>query len=222
QPQPIPFKVTVAGTVENEAVHYYRLDARKGQRISAEVEGMRLGRALFDPFVAIMNSGRFVLASSDDTALLLQDPACSVIAPEDGPYIIQVRESSYGGNGTCHYRLHVGSFPRPTGVFPAGGKTGETLTIKFLGDVGAYRFGASKGQVIGINAYARRLRSPLDSVLNVYDANGNSLAGNDDGAGPDSFLQFTAPAAGDFLLRVSDHLNKGGADFFYRLYWPPG
>src|SRR5207249_23168 len=53
------------------------------------------------------------------------------------------------------------------------------------------------------------------------DANGNSLAGNDDGAGPDSFLQFTAPAAGDFLLRVSDHLNKGGADFFYRVELTP-
>src|SRR5207247_9987329 len=117
QPQPIPFKVTVAGTVENEAVHYYRLDARKGQRISAEVEGMRLGRALFDPFVAVMNAGRFVLASSDDTALLLQDPACSVIAPEDGPYVIQLRESSYCGNGRCHYWPHVVRFGRRAGGF---------------------------------------------------------------------------------------------------------
>ncbi|MCX6927020.1 MAG: peptidase, partial [Verrucomicrobia bacterium] len=134
QPQSIPLNVTVEGVVENEAVHYDRVDTRKGQRLSAEVEGMRLGRTFFDPFVAIMNSKRFVLASSDDTALLMQDPACSTVAPEDGQYIIQIRESSYGGNGECRFRLHVGSFPRPTGIFPAGGKTGDTLAIKFLGD----------------------------------------------------------------------------------------
>ena len=296
QPQPIPLNVTVEGIVENEAVHYYRVEASKGQRISAEVEGMRLGRVQFDPFVAIMVAGRFVLASSDDTALLLQDSTCSIIAPKDGPYVIQIRESSYGGNGNCHYRLHVGTFPRPSGVFPAGGMTGETLAVKFLseltndfsqqvklpddpraqfplfaeqggqsapspnwlrvspfpnilevepndnkeqatpatnspvafngiisknGDVDWYRFPATKGQVIEINVYARRLRSPLDSVLSVCDTNGASLASNDDSAGADSYLRFTAPAAGDFLLRVSDHLKKGGPDFFYRVELTP-
>ena len=134
QAQAIPANVTVEGVVENEAVHYYRFEAHKGQRLSAEVEGMRLGRSQFDPFVAILNAGRFVLASSDDTALLLQDPACSVIAPADGNYYVQIRESSYGGNGNCHFRLHVGGFPRPTGVYPAGGKAGETLSVQFLGD----------------------------------------------------------------------------------------
>jgi len=297
QPQPIALNVTVEGTVENEAVHYYRVDAKKGQRISAEVEGMRLGRTQFDPFVAIMDSGRFVLASSDDTALWLQDPTCSVLAPKDGPYIIQIRESSYGGNGNCIYRLHVGTFPRPTGVFPAGGKAGETLTVKLLsdgtndftqqvklpdepqdqlalfaeqggqsapspnwlrvspfpnvlevepnddkehatpagtnnpvafngviskdGDVDWYRFSATKGQVIEVNVYARRLRSPLDSALSVCDTNGTSLASNDDSAGADSYLRFTAPAASDFLLRVSDHLKQGGPDFFYRVELTP-
>jgi hypothetical protein len=297
QPQPISFNVTVEGTVENEAVHYYRLDAKKGQRISAEVEGMRLGRAQFDPFISIMDAGRFVLASSDDTALLLQDPVCSIIAPNDGPYLIQLRESSYGGNANCNYRLHVGTFPRPTGVFPAGGKAGETLSVKFLndgtnefnqqvklpnqpeekfalfaeqdgqsapspnwlrvssfpnvlevepnddkdhattagtnnpvafngvisrdGDVDWYRFSATKGQVIEVNVYARRLRSPLDSVLSICDTNGASLANNDDSAGADSYLRFTAPATSDFLLRVSDHLKKGGPDFFYRVELTP-
>ncbi len=47
----------------------------------------------------------------------------SIIAPADGKYIIQVRESSYGGDGNCHYRLHVGNFPRPIADLPGRRQT---------------------------------------------------------------------------------------------------
>src|SRR5579872_606515 len=134
-PQPIPMNVTVNGTADNEDVDYFVVEAKKGDRITAEVEGIRLGITLFDVYVAIMNSARFELASSDDSALVWQDGIASIVAPEDGKYIIQVRESSYAGNGACLYRVHVGNFPRPLAVLPAGGRFTETLPIKFLGDV---------------------------------------------------------------------------------------
>ena len=134
-PQPIAMNVTVNGTAENEDVDYFVVEAKKGDRITAEVEGIRLGITLFDVYVAIMNAARFELSASDDNALVWQDGIASVIAPEDGKYIIQVRESSYAGNGACLYRVHVGNFPRPTAVLPAGGQPGETLPVKFLGDV---------------------------------------------------------------------------------------
>src|SRR5688500_13565159 len=135
KPQKIPLNVTVTGTIENEDVDYFVVEAKKGDRITAEVEGMRLGMTLFDPYVSIMNTERFDLTAADDSALLLQDPVASVIAPADGNYIVQLRESSYGGNGNCAYRMHVGSFPRPTVAFPAGGKAGEETKVTFLGDV---------------------------------------------------------------------------------------
>lgn len=134
KPQKIEMNVTVEGVVENEDVDYYEVQARKGQRITAEVEGIRLGASLFDPYVAILDRKRFELAASDDTALLRQDPSASAIAPEDGAYVILVRESAYGGSGDCRYRLHVGDLPRPTAVFPAGGQPGETLAVRYLGD----------------------------------------------------------------------------------------
>ena len=134
-PQPIPMNVTVNGTADNEDVDYFVVDAKKGDRITAEVEGIRLGVTLFDAYVAIMSAARFELASSDDNALVWQDGIASIVAPEDGKYIIQVRESSYAGNGACFYRVHVGNFPRPAAVLPAGGKFGEALQVKFLGDV---------------------------------------------------------------------------------------
>jgi hypothetical protein len=135
-PQKLKMNVTVAGVVTNEDVDYYSVELKKGDRLSVELEGVRLGTSLFDAYIAILDTKRFELVSADDTALLLQDPFVSMIAPEDGTYIILVREASYGGGDSGQYRLHVGSFPRPLAVYPAGGKAGEELEVTFLGDAG--------------------------------------------------------------------------------------
>ncbi len=133
-PQPIPLNVTVQGVVRAEQVDYYAVECKKGQRLSVEIEGMRLGHTFFDPFVAILDSKRFELATGDDSPLLGQDGGCSIVIPADGKYLVQVRETAYQGNDACLYRLHVGTFPRPTGVIPAGGKPGEEIEFRFLGD----------------------------------------------------------------------------------------
>ncbi len=133
-PQAIPMNVTVNGVADNEDVDYYVLEAKKGERISAEVEGLRLGISEFDPYVAILDFKRFELGVSDDAALAWRDGCTSIIAPHDGKYIIQVRESAYSGNSSCLYRLHVGNFPRATAVLPAGGKPGDTVAVRWIGD----------------------------------------------------------------------------------------
>lgn len=138
-PQAIPMDTTINGYVDNEDVDYFAVQVAKGERISAEIEGIRLGNTFFDPYVAILDKDRFELASSDDAALVWQDAVASVIAPEDGTYVIQARESAYGGNGACTYRLHIGRFPRPTATVPAGGKPGETVEVHWLGDVAGER-----------------------------------------------------------------------------------
>jgi len=137
-PQPVPLNSTVAGVVKREDVEYFAVEAKKGQRISVEVEGIRLGltplNQLFDPYIAILDKDRFELAAADDTALWKQDPFVSMIAPEDGTYIVLLRETAFGGNDLSRYRLHIGEFPRPIAVFPLGGAPGETISFRFLGD----------------------------------------------------------------------------------------
>lgn len=135
-PQAIPLNQTVHGRIDNEDVDYFVIEAKKGQRISVEIEAIRLGMTFFDPYIAILNEARFELASSDDNALVWQDSIASILAPEDGKYIVQVRDSAYRGSGASYYRLHVGHFPRPLGIVPAGGRPGEKVKVKFLGDIG--------------------------------------------------------------------------------------
>src|SRR5262249_58898713 len=110
-PQKIPLNVTVLGVIDSEDVDYFAFEAKKGQRVTVEIEAMRLGTTLFDPYVAILDSKRFELAASDDAPLLGQDAVASVIIPADGTYVVQVRESAYGGNGACHYPLHISPLP---------------------------------------------------------------------------------------------------------------
>ena len=69
------------------------------------------------------------------------------VKTDEGYHVIQVRESAYGGNGACGYRLHVGTFPRPRAVFPAGGQVGQELAVRFIGDEGWVETGDS-GEIV--------------------------------------------------------------------------
>ena len=42
----------------NEDVDFYEINATKGQRISVEVEAIRLSGPLFDPYIAILDDKR--------------------------------------------------------------------------------------------------------------------------------------------------------------------
>ena len=132
--QAVPLNSTIQGVVTGEDVDCFAVTLQKGQRLSVDVEATRLGTFLFDPAVAIVDEKRFELASIDDVPIARQDSVLSMLAPADGTYYVQMRETSYGGNDNCRYRLHVGTFPRPTAVYPAGGKSGEKVAVQLLGD----------------------------------------------------------------------------------------
>ncbi len=295
--QPIDLNQSVEGVILAEDVDYYKLTVKKGQRIGVQVDGLRLGaipNGALDPYIAILDKDKFEKAFSDDTILHRQDGYCSFIAEYDGDYYVMVRESSYRGSGNSFYRLHVGDFRRPDAVYPAGGKLGSKLNVRFVesrdsfaeevvlpaeddaefvlypksqtpapsgnlfrlstvdntleaepndvaekgtvaaeaaafalngiiekpGDVDFFRVPLKKGQVFECRALAQILGSPLDAVVSVLNPKGNSVANNDDGGGMrrlDSRFKFTAPVDGVYLVRVTDHLERGGANFVYRV-----
>ncbi|MFC7338836.1 pre-peptidase C-terminal domain-containing protein [Haloferula chungangensis] len=133
-PQKVSLNSTVQGLAKTEDEDVYSVNLKKGEALSVEVEAMRLGRLFFDAYVAILDPKRFELAACDDSPLLYTDASASIIAPEDGEYRIVVREAAYEGNDQSAYRLHIGSFPRPSAAFPPGAKPGETLDFRFIGD----------------------------------------------------------------------------------------
>ena len=67
KPQVVPLGATVNGRITREDVDFFAIDAKKGQRISVEIEGLRLATTMFDPYLAIYDQRRFVLAEADDS-----------------------------------------------------------------------------------------------------------------------------------------------------------
>jgi len=87
------------------------------------------------------------------------------------------------------------------------------------GDTDVFRFEVAPAKRIVAEVHARRLNSPLDSVLKLTDASGRQLAFNDDhedkGAGlathhADSRLSAVLPADGRYFLHLGDTQRKGG------------
>jgi len=99
--------------------------------------------------------------------------------------------------------------------------------IDTSGDVDVFQFEGHTGDTIVAEAYARRLDSPLDSVLRLSDACGRQLAFNDDHEDKsmglqthhaDSYLSVTLPADGAYFVQLWDAQHKGGAAYGYRLH----
>ena len=290
-PQVIDQNLTVTGVIGREDVDHFQISATQGQRISIEVEAIRLGSQMIDPYIAVLDEKRFEVFAQDDTRLLKQDCLISFVAPKDATYTILLRDSSYGGNGNCHYRMHVGHFPRPVIAWPAGGRIGSETTLQLLGDPRGpiehkisvetandfrdglfyqddqgitpspiafrvtnlpnefdvepnsgfdngtmvsvpsaingilqeaqdqdwYQFECKKDQAFDIEAFAQRIGSPVDVMLNVWGPDKKHIQGNDDSRGADSYFRFKAAADGTHYLRVRDRLKRGGDQFIYRV-----
>jgi Bacterial pre-peptidase C-terminal domain len=139
--KPVPMNVTVEGNIfegTDPDVDVYRVEARQGERISVEVEAARLGTLHAggenDLAVRILDAGGKEIGRNDDSALYVQDPVLSVLAPRDGSYYIEIKQQVFYPPHHAWYRAHIGTFARPTAVFPAGGQAGTTLSARLLGD----------------------------------------------------------------------------------------
>ncbi|MEM7698166.1 MAG: PPC domain-containing protein [Verrucomicrobiota bacterium] len=152
EPQKVPLNVTIEAEAKPKETDYYQVTAKKGDRISVEIEGLRINNIrqniAIDPFVAILDSERFELGRADGSSLHKQESILSVVVPEDGEYTIEVRDSAFQGRG--RYRAHIGTFPRPSVVYPLGGPEGEEVEFAVLdpsGELGKMKLSLSGDEV---------------------------------------------------------------------------
>lgn len=84
-------------------------------------------------------------------------------------------------------------------------------------DIDWYRVALKQGQRLLARLWAARLDSRLDATLELSDAQGHIVEVSRDDLGRDPLVDFTAPADGEYLLRVFDAQFAGGQEYFYRL-----
>jgi len=283
----------------------FRFEARKGQQLVIAAAARELIPYLadavpgwFQATLALYDArGRQV--AYDDDYRFHPDPVLLFQVPEDGQYMVEIKDAIYRGRPDFVYRMALGELPYITGVFPLGGPAGAATTVKLSGwnlpadtltidardmtpgrralsvrkgemtsntlpfsvdtlpeclerepndstpaaqavtlpgiingridrpdDWDVFRFEGRAGQEIVAEVTARRLDSPLDSVLELFDAAGGRLAFNDDQEDKfdhlrthhaDSLIRFTLPADGIYDVRLGDAQCHGGPEHAYRL-----
>ncbi|MEO8616940.1 MAG: hypothetical protein ABI600_17505 [Luteolibacter sp.] len=302
---------TFNGQIQSSDVDAFRFHAKRAQNLVIKGEARALIPYLADAVpgwfqlvVAVRDMKGREVAYGDDFRFD-PDPVFSFNVPEDGDYVLEVRDSIYRGREDFVYRVSVGELPFITGLFPLGGKQGaiseaavrgwnlperklkldtqpgnqavrtteinnkygvsnkvayavndlpeinetepnneSTMThgiafpcvvngrIDHPGDTDFFRIQGRKGSELVVEVLARRLGSPMDSVIHVGDETGKILAWNDDsmemdgtlhlGDGllthyADSRVRFKVPEDGPLLIRIADTQLHGGAEFAYRL-----
>src|SRR5262249_6502127 len=98
--RPVAMDVTIAGVLDSGDIDTTAVALKRGQRLSAEVQAIRLGGEMTDAVLTVFGPDGRQIAHADDTAACRQDPFVSLEAPTDGTYGIQVRESSLGGGSS--------------------------------------------------------------------------------------------------------------------------
>jgi hypothetical protein len=99
--------------------------------------------------------------------------------------------------------------------------TGQAVTLpatlagalEKAGDVDCFRFDATEGQELGIQAVPAASGSKLEPVLQVTDLTGHVLAESSS-----SVLGYKFEKAGSYALTIRDNDYRGGVEFAYRLH----
>ena len=165
--------------------------------------------------------------------------------PSDGSTVqhVSVKKSGYRSNATPFAIDRLGDLleAEPNDTPEQAQAIGRPLwvngRIQQVGDVDIFSFSGKKGDTVSIEVAARRLNSPLDSVITLMGPGLETPVRNDDnvdtgenhlflGAGlvthhADSYLLQKLPATGTYFLQIGDAQSKGGDDYAYRLRISP-
>jgi hypothetical protein len=211
--QKLTLPVTVNGRIAEGSAQWFRIAAQKGQGIMIETEAQRFGSSL-DSVVDILDAQgrpveRAVARAIWETTLVLRDHDSASRG---------LRIQSWNVLSTGDYMMAGNEIVRVNEV-PDG--PDEDMIVDSFGGQRIAWFGTSS-EAHGIDRAIYKVQ--MHPAGSTFTPNGLPLKriyfGNDDGGpgyGKDSFVEFTAPASGDFLIRLADVRGHGGDSFAYRL-----
>ena len=189
----------------------YAFRAGAGDRVAVLLESDD-----FDPLVRIgrMINGAFVQsAQNDDGAGKGLNSYLVFTAPQAGEYVIQTTSVSGDSEGDYRLTLEQGPpAPEARGIAVGEEVSGRLNEDSPKSDSGApadlYRFTGRAGQRVAISLKA----DDFDSYLELFDANHNSLATDDDSGGElNARLTFVLPEDGDYLIEARGFSDATGS-----------
>ncbi len=193
------------------------------------------------PFVARVfplggTMGAETLATISGINLPVHEFALDMHKEREGIYSARVNTDAMLGN---EFRYAVDNLPESIEIEPNDASAQAQRVglphivngvIDAPGDVDLVAFEGRANEEVVIEVMARRLYSPLDSVIQLLDPQGEVLAWNDDDKDKlfevlthhaDSRLCVQLPEDGVYQVRLSDAQQQGGPEFAYRLHLHP-
>jgi hypothetical protein len=210
--QPLPLPVTVNGRIAGPD-QYFRFRAAKGEKVVIEVAAARLGSHL-DSAVEVLDAQGKPIERATIRCVL----ETSTTLSERDSVQAGIRLNSPAGFAAGDYVMiggeiiQVEAMPRtPDDDFRFVNFNGQRLTfLDTTSEAHAVDKPVYKVQIHP--AGARFAPNGLPVAHLTYR--------NDDGGpgyGKDSLLRFTAPAAGDYIVKLRDVRGQGGEEYAYRL-----
>ncbi len=216
--QPVSLPVTINGHIaapaNNQPVSdYYRFHARAGEKVILEVQARRLGSPL-DSYLEVLDANGKRIERAQARAVLSTTTTLS----ERDSATAGIRLISWTGMEPGDY-IMIGNEIIRLSVLPKGPDE-DTRFEAIDGQRLAYFDTTTEDHSIDKPVYKVLIYPPGKH----FTPNGLPLVPlyfqNDDG-GPgyskDSLVHFTAPADGDYLVRIHDVGGLGGDDYAYRL-----
>lgn len=222
--QPLTVGQSIAGALtdgdaEGEDYLYddYRLQLRAGQRIEATLRS-----EAFDAYLEIHADGATgePVASDDDGLDDGTDARLRFTAPEAGVYILRARQ--FSGLEGGDYALSVSErAPAPLPGRPQsiriGAEAEGSLDAAPEDDEGApyrdFTVRLNRDQRVAVRLNSTDF-DPMLRIGRLERGAFNQLAENDDGDdGLNSYLVFTAPTRGDYVIRATSFGGEGRGDF---------
>lgn len=129
--QEIELPAGISGKIgANGQTDYFRFEAKKGDRLIFDVEAARLGSPL-DSSLALLNAEGKELARSEDAHNF--DSFIDFTVPDDGQYILQLRDFRFRGGADYSYHMAAGPLPYLDAIFPFGGQRGQQVELNLRG-----------------------------------------------------------------------------------------
>lgn len=127
----LPIETGVRGIVDGQRIDWFKITAKKGERLLVEVWAERLDSRL-DARVIVTDADGRELESQNDT--FGRDPLADFTAPADGTYFIGLSDILYRGGGSSYfYRMQVTRRPQIDFVFPPAIQPGQTARVTLFG-----------------------------------------------------------------------------------------
>lgn len=133
------FPVVINGQISPGDVDRFRLRLRQGTKLVASVRARDLIPYLadavpgwFQATLTLQNAKGHELAYQDDFQFR-PDPVIYFEVPQDGEYVLEIKDALFRGREDFVYRLTAGELPYLTGLFPLGATAGSTTRVELAG-----------------------------------------------------------------------------------------